>query len=342
MSWISLHYMDTTWPRTTRVLCRLLLPRRPGPQGDRSQSRCSPRIGAGWEPRPPHHSARAYAMKTTDCARAAEMLLHARATRHWLEALPEGARPGTKADAYAIQDMVAHRLGPVVGWKVGSATLHSEPFRAPIHSATLRIENPRLPAEMFHVIGVEAEIVYCFARDLPPRMTPYAQDEVLAAVDSMHPAVEIVDTRFSAFGSVDPLSQRADQQNHGALSVGPALQNWSLVDPVRQPVQLTINGTVRFDGLGENSSRRSRAAPGVDGQPRNPCPRRLARRPGCDDRLLYRDHLCRAGDPHRGCVSGLGRHRTRDLVSLPMRQPGCWRTGPALPAPLQRQREANP
>ena len=193
-------------------------------------------------------------MKTPDCARAAELLLHARATRQWLEALPEGARPGTKADAYAIQDMVAHRLGPVVGWKVGSATLHSEPFRAPIHSATLRIEDPRLPAEMFHVIGVEAEIVYCFARDLLPRMTPYTQDEVLAAVHWMHPAVEIVDTRFAAFGSVDPLSQRADQQNHGALSVGPALENWSAVDPVTQPVQLTIDGTVRFDGPGQNSA----------------------------------------------------------------------------------------
>jgi 2-keto-4-pentenoate hydratase len=70
----------------------------------------------------------------------------------------------------------------------------------------------------------------------------------------MHPAVEIVHTRFSAFGSVDALSQRADQQNHGALSVGLALQNWSLVDPVRQPVRLTINRTVRFDGIGENSA----------------------------------------------------------------------------------------
>src|SRR4051812_457483 len=146
---------------------------------------------------------------------AAEMLLEARATRRWLDALPDGAQPASETEAYAIQDMVARRLGPIVGWKVGSATLYSEPFRAPIHEATLRIEDPRLPADLFHVIGVEAEIVYRFARDLPPRATPYARDEVLAAVGSMHPAVEIVDTRFSAFGSVDALSQRADQQNHG-------------------------------------------------------------------------------------------------------------------------------
>jgi 2-keto-4-pentenoate hydratase len=193
-------------------------------------------------------------MRTADCERAADALLLARATRRWLDALPVGAQPTSEAEAYAIQDAVARRLGPIAGWKVGSAALHSEPFRAPIHEATLRIEDPRLPAEMFHVIGVEAEIVYHFARDLPPRATPYTRDEVLAAVGSMHPAVEIVDTRFSAFGSVDALSQRADQQNHGALSVGPALQDWSAIDPVRQPVRLTINDTVRFDGIGENSA----------------------------------------------------------------------------------------
>src|SRR5688572_12550876 len=193
-------------------------------------------------------------MMMADCARAAEALLLARATRRWLDALPAGAQPTNETEAYAIQDAVARRLGPIAGWKVGSATLHSEPFRAPIHEATLRIEEPRLPADLFHVIGVEAEIVYHFARDLPPRANPYTRDEVLAAAGAMHPAVEVVDTRFSAFGSVDALSQRADQQNHGALSVGPALQDWSAIDPVRQPVRLTINDKVRFDGIGENSA----------------------------------------------------------------------------------------
>src|SRR3954453_22307189 len=71
----------------------------------------------------PHQPARAYAMKTTDCARAAEMLLEARATRRWLDALPDGAQPASETEAYAIQDMVARCLGPIVGWKVGAATL---------------------------------------------------------------------------------------------------------------------------------------------------------------------------------------------------------------------------
>jgi hypothetical protein len=82
---------------------------------DPSHPQCSPSIGAGSEQSDPHQPARAYAMKTTDCARAAEMLLEARATRRWLDALPDGAQPASETEAYAIQDIVARRLGPIVG-----------------------------------------------------------------------------------------------------------------------------------------------------------------------------------------------------------------------------------
>jgi len=62
---------------------------------------------------------------------------------------------------------VARSLGPIVGWKVGSATLQSEPFRAGIHADMLFNETDRIAASVFHVIGVEAEIAYSFACDLP-------------------------------------------------------------------------------------------------------------------------------------------------------------------------------
>jgi 2-keto-4-pentenoate hydratase len=187
---------------------------------------------------------------------AAAALLEARRTRCWLSCLPEGARPADDADAYAVQDLVAEQLGPVAGWKVGAATPTSEPFRAPLHAATLRMGGERhgLPAGMFHVIGLEAEIVYRLARDLPPRGSPYRRSEVLDAVDSVHPAIEIVDTRFAAFGSADAFSQRADQQNHGALAVGLAQRAWSGIDPRRQPVRLTIDGAVRAEAVGGNSA----------------------------------------------------------------------------------------
>src|SRR3954447_6994563 len=45
-------------------------------------------------------------MKTTDCARVAEMLLEARATRRWLDALPDGAQPASETEAYQPVDKV--------------------------------------------------------------------------------------------------------------------------------------------------------------------------------------------------------------------------------------------
>ena len=139
-------------------------------------------------------------------------------------------------------------------WKVGAATPESEPFRGPIQASTVFENAPRVPADFLHVIGVEAEIAYRFARDLPPRDAPYSREEVLAAVGAMHPVIEILDTRFVALGSVDPLSHRADHQNSGALAVGPALSDWRRIDPLQQAVRLLLNGALRHEGVGGNSA----------------------------------------------------------------------------------------
>ena len=192
-------------------------------------------------------------MSTFEHERAAQALLDARRTRRWIEALPPGTQPAQESDAYAIQELVAAELGAVMGWKVGAATLHSEPSRAPLHAATL-FENGDLPAQMFHVMGVEAEIVYRLGRDLPPRERPYAREEILAAVHTMHPAIEIVDTRFASLSSIYALCQRADQQNHGALAIGPGLEEWSDIDPPRQIVRLTINDSLARENTGGNSA----------------------------------------------------------------------------------------
>jgi 2-keto-4-pentenoate hydratase len=187
-------------------------------------------------------------------SRAAAELLHARKNKHLLEQLPEGSRPASEADAYAIQDLVAKALGPVVAWKVGSATAESEPFRAPIHRETLFVEQTRLPAGMFHVIGVEAELVYAFERDLPIEGAPYSVETVLDSVGAMMPGIEIVDTRFKVYGGCDPLAHRADQGNHGALVVGRLVSSWRSLVPSSLAVRLEIDGKVACEAIGGNSA----------------------------------------------------------------------------------------
>ncbi len=190
-------------------------------------------------------------MSEFDPEPAADALAEARRTRRWLARLP-GA-PSNAAQAYAIQDRVALSAGPITGWKVGAASATAEPFRAPIHASTF-FEDRHLPAVLFHLVGVEAELVYRFGRDLPPRDSLYTESEVMDAVVAIHPAIEIVDTRFTVFGEADSFSQRADQQNHGALAIGPALADWRGVDAVRQPVSLRLSGDVAHQGIGGNSA----------------------------------------------------------------------------------------
>jgi len=193
-------------------------------------------------------------MNATVVSQAVETLVAARQNWLLLSELPLTARPTSKDEAYAIQNEVARRIGAVTAWKVGAPGPDAEPSCAPINQATLFFGVKRLPADLFHVIGIEAEIVYRLGRDLPAREQPYTREDVLAAVASVHPAFEICDTRFVTYGSQDPLSHLADQANHGALIVGAAVDDWRSIDPVRQPITLDIDGKRAADVVGGNSA----------------------------------------------------------------------------------------
>lgn len=190
----------------------------------------------------------------TDLAAAAAALLEARRSRQWLTALPEGARPATQEEAVAIQALVAEALGPVGGWKVGAATPEATPSCAPLYASNLRFNSAPFAADEFNITGIEAEIGFRMGADLPPRDEPYSREEVMAAVASLHPTIEIVDTRFTALNSTEPLSHVADQVNHGALVVGPGLESWRHIDPPNEPVRLTFNGKVAVEHVGGNTA----------------------------------------------------------------------------------------
>lgn len=189
-----------------------------------------------------------------DIKHAAQIFYEARKTKKPIEVLPPEALPHSETDAERIQDEVARLTGPVCAWKVGAATPQSLPSRAPIHADTLFVDSAHLPASMFSYIGAEAEIAYKFFKDLEPGSTPLSLEDVLDAVESIHPAIEIVDTRFTKLDSQSPLAHRADQASHGALIIGPPVADWRSVKPEQQRVSLEINGAVVSDKIGGNSA----------------------------------------------------------------------------------------
>src|SRR5216684_8363062 len=116
---------------------------------------------------------------------AADALAAARGGKP-IAALPEGVRPQSEADSYAIQEAVLRRLGERVGgWKVGFSP-QGGVFCAPIYASKVHASPANLPASGFHLIGIECEIGFRVNQALAQRTQPYARGEVLAAV-SLHP-----------------------------------------------------------------------------------------------------------------------------------------------------------
>ncbi|HEX3535606.1 MAG TPA: 2-keto-4-pentenoate hydratase [Stellaceae bacterium] len=163
--------------------------------------------------------------------------------------LPAAARPQSREDAFAIQDAVMAKLGEKPGgWKVGALPDGSN-FVAPIYASAVKPSPASMPARGFHVIGIECEIGFRLNQTLPSRAQPYSRDEVLA-VASMHPTIEIVDSRYADFQSLDRLQVLADNFSNGGLVYGGAASRWEGVDLAHPPIEVTVNGKPFADCTG--------------------------------------------------------------------------------------------
>jgi 2-keto-4-pentenoate hydratase len=183
---------------------------------------------------------------------AAELLLAARQNGRRLIVFPDEARPRMVDDAYAVQDAVVSRLGGIAGWKVGAKSPVVEPTCAPLPASLILHSPQRFAPGRFACNGVEAELAFTLSNDLPPRPQPYRVADITAAVATVHPAIEIVDSRFIDLHTVDALSLLADFQSNGALVVGGGVPLPHAFESSSQQVALDIDGMRVVDSRGSN------------------------------------------------------------------------------------------
>lgn len=179
---------------------------------------------------------------------AADFLIRARrnhAARP--EAFPDAIRPTTAEQAYLIQREAIAQLGAIGGWKVGSPSAASDSFTCAPLPASLILESPADIAGSDR--AVEAEIAVRLGADLPTRERPYDDAEIRAAVVSAHPAIEVLESRFS-FGAADPLSALADSLANHSLVLGEPIQGWPNVDLGRETVRVLLDGREVKRGTG--------------------------------------------------------------------------------------------
>ncbi|MBO9535345.1 fumarylacetoacetate hydrolase family protein [Herbaspirillum sp.] len=190
---------------------------------------------------------------------AADLLWDCWAHGRRIAQLPPELAPADRAQAYDIQARLeARSFAPLAGWKIGAT--------GPGGQRLLNVDAPlagRLLAERVHRNGatvslgdslmkvIEVEIAFRMRKSLPPRDTPYSREEVLDAVGSVHPAIEIPDTRYDNFKQVGAAQLIADNTCADQFVLGaPATVDWRSLDLAALKTFGRIDGGEQRDGSG--------------------------------------------------------------------------------------------
>ena len=194
--------------------------------------------------------------------RAASDLIFA----HWqdgtrIAALPETLRPATRAEGYAVQvHLEARSATKLFGWKIAATSQAGQthigvdgPLAGRLLGEHVYQDGATLPWAHNFMGVAEAEFAFRMARDLPPRAAPYTVAEVLDAVASLHPAIEVPDSRFSDFARVGAAQLIADNACGHDFVLGPAATvAWRALDLVEHRATARITGGTVHDGIGRN------------------------------------------------------------------------------------------
>jgi 2-keto-4-pentenoate hydratase len=167
-------------------------------------------------------------------------------------------RPHDRAEGYAIQAAM-ESCGTVFGWKIAATSEAGQkhinvagPQAGRIFGERVIPDGGTAPMAGNEMRVGEPEFAFRMGRDLPPRATAYSVEEVLGAVDTLHPAIELPDSRFADFVSAGEAQLIADNACAHLFVLGsPTAADWRSVDLVEHKPVVTLRRQ-RFVGHGKN------------------------------------------------------------------------------------------
>ena len=178
-----------------------------------------------------------------------------------LSALPDAIRPTTREDAYAIQALLErHTTAPLFGWKIAATSRAGQihigvdgPIAGRLLAEQAQHSGASMPLTGNEMRVAEPEFAFRMARDLPPRAQAYTVDEVMDAVATLHPAIEVPDSRYQDFVHVGAPQLIADNACAHRFVLGPATTaSWRAIDLVEHAVAAEVMGKLQRDGKGAN------------------------------------------------------------------------------------------
>lgn len=170
-------------------------------------------------------------------------------------------KPAFRERGYAIQaEFDRLSASPRVGWKIAATSAGGQkhiavdgPIAGRIFAARVLAPGATTSIATNRMRVVEPEFAFRLGRTLEPRRAPYTIDDVLSAVDTLHLALELPDSRFADFTAVVGPALIADNACAHELVLGPAISaNWRALDLSQHTVVADVAGRYRRDGTGAN------------------------------------------------------------------------------------------
>lgn len=192
---------------------------------------------------------------------AARLLARSWTQGEHLEALPADCRPAGRAEGYAVQALWAQLLGqPVAGWKIAATSKAGQehiavsgPIAGPVFAHRVHGDGATIPLAANRMRVAECEIVFRLGRTLAPRAGGYARDAVLEAVASLHPGLEVPDSRFLQFERAGEAQLIADCACSNDMVVGAPVAPDARVRALPSlTVQARVSDGRALQGLGSN------------------------------------------------------------------------------------------
>lgn len=168
-----------------------------------------------------------------------KLLLAHREAGTTVDVLPAELIPADLASAYAIQDETIVALGSVGAWKIAPFPETGEPACSPLLASAIYPEGVRLKHSDLPGLGIEVEVAVKLSRDLP---CTASEDDVRAAIGSVHLALELLSPRFTDRKSVPQLAAFADLQSSGGIVLGAPVPFATLPELGNQAMTLSLDG----------------------------------------------------------------------------------------------------
>src|SRR3954447_5866941 len=175
---------------------------------------------------------------------------------HWragtkFSSLDESIRPRDRIEAYAIQAAIEqYSSDSLFGWKIAATSEAGQkhinvdgPMAGRILAETVIADGGTASMSGNEMRVAEPEFAFRMRVDLPARSAPYSLSQVLDAVDTLHPAIEIPDSRFADFAGAGEAQLIADNACAHLFVLGPATTaDWRSMDLIEHRPLIAVRG----------------------------------------------------------------------------------------------------